>query len=137
MIALLALRAAAGRPRSMYSVPTRVQSQPTNGQSRISDFAMKVAGERALMTKMSSQEIWLSTSMQRPGRLSGAFLSRTVTERIDSSFLDQRRLRVSRRGFESHGKISEVIARPCSKCSISLVNRSRRTKGELRPAAMG
>jgi len=53
----LAFRAAEGLPRSMYSVPTRVHSQPTNGQSRISDFAMKVAGDRALMTKMSIQEM--------------------------------------------------------------------------------
>ncbi len=41
----------------MYSVPTSVLNQPTIGQLRISDFAMKVAGNLASTTKMSSQEM--------------------------------------------------------------------------------
>jgi len=52
-----ARRASERLPRSMYSVPTSVLNQPTIGQLRISDFAMKVAGNLASTTKMSSQEM--------------------------------------------------------------------------------
>src|SRR5882672_4275906 len=97
---------------------------------------MKVAGDVALITKMSSQEMWLSTSMQRSGSASGVFLSRTDTERMDSSFLDQRRFHLSRSGLETQGKMSEAMVRPRSRCSVALASRSRRTRGGVRPAAI-
>ena len=51
-------------PRAMKTVPALSTSQPSTGQARISDLATKRHGCSALMTKMSSHEMWLETIMR-------------------------------------------------------------------------
>ena len=69
----------------------RTHKAPISGQSRTSDLAMKVAGIQALMTNTSSHETWFITSMQRGGRKSGALPASSFTDRMASSWRDQRR----------------------------------------------
>jgi hypothetical protein len=67
-------RAARRLPRGMNTVSVRSHSQPMSGQSRTSALQTKAAGASALMTKMSSQEMWFATSRAGAGR--AAALSR-------------------------------------------------------------
>ena len=69
-----------------------------NGQRRISDFAMKAAGRKALMAKISTQEMWLATIRQPVGASVGVTSWRM--HRMSSIRRDQRRLQARRPAVE-------------------------------------
>jgi hypothetical protein len=79
-------------PRRRKMVSFFAASQPITGQARTSALDTKAAGASALMTKMSTQEMWLATSMQ-PGS-TGSPRARARMPSTRSSPCDQRRRRV-------------------------------------------
>ncbi|GEM_PF-4618897 len=95
--------AAAREPRARKMVSVLAHSQPISGQCATSSFATKPVGASALMTKMSSQEMWFATTSPAGGGACAAPPAPSFTPSVSSSWRDQRRLSMRRGLAPSQG----------------------------------